>query len=221
MGPSASNAGSPGISAERADQLLCALTTLRDLMVDPAVQHSLPTIVAEVKSLVPGLSEPPSSVAAAEAGLPAPANPGKGKDSKDPPKEAPPKEVKTEKPDEAEENPSADGLPEVVNSSTHRSEHARLVRKMASLDSTKYPEMSRLWAGGRKETCFCFTLCLEQCSCCFFRIRVLNDSQPSLRRRRASFCVTGCCRERTLKLLSQRLSSVASTTRKWNAARNC
>lgn len=40
---------------------------------------------------------------------------------------------------------------EEINSSTHRAEHARLTRRMASIDVAKYPQMARLWAGSRKE----------------------------------------------------------------------
>lgn len=223
MGPSASHAGSPGISSERADQLLSALTTLRDLMVDPLIQQSLPKIVAEVKNLVPDLSPPQlpaetTEVDAAEAGLPAPANPGKGGKGVKPEVAAP--AVKTEKIEEAPA-PAA-GVPEIVNSSTHRSEHARLTRKMATIDSSKYPEMARLWAGGRKETCLCFTFFLERFT--FFPPffdRLDRFSQSSLRRSGVSSCVTGYLRERTLTRPRRPLSSVVSKTRKWNAARNC
>lgn len=52
---------------------------------------------------------------------------------------------------ELPKGPSGD-LPTVVNSSTHRNEHARLQRKMASLDETSFPHMHRLWGGTRQDT---------------------------------------------------------------------
>ena len=45
-----------------------------------------------------------------------------------------------------------DGTAE-VNSSTHRAAHARLTRRMSSLDVSKFPQMARLWGGSRKERC--------------------------------------------------------------------
>ena len=41
---------------------------------------------------------------------------------------------------------------EVVNSSSHRKEHARLTRRMVSIDPEKYPEMVKLWNGSRQES---------------------------------------------------------------------
>lgn len=41
----------------------------------------------------------------------------------------------------------------VVNSSTHRAAHARLVRKMQSLGETEAPNMTRLFNGTRKDGC--------------------------------------------------------------------
>jgi hypothetical protein len=39
----------------------------------------------------------------------------------------------------------------MVNSSTHRASHARLARRMASLDPAECPHMQQLWAGSRKD----------------------------------------------------------------------
>ena len=47
--------------------------------------------------------------------------------------------------------PAADAA--VVNSSTHRAAHARLVRKMQSLGETEAPNMTRLFNGTRKDRC--------------------------------------------------------------------
>lgn len=40
----------------------------------------------------------------------------------------------------------------VVNSSTHRNEHARLSRRMASLPEAEFPNMHRLWSGSRQDS---------------------------------------------------------------------
>ena len=39
-----------------------------------------------------------------------------------------------------------------VNSSTHRAAHARLSRRMEKLDEVQFPNIAKLWAGGRKES---------------------------------------------------------------------
>ena len=41
---------------------------------------------------------------------------------------------------------------EQCNSATHRKEHARLTRRMASVDAEKYPEMVKLWNGNRQDS---------------------------------------------------------------------
>lgn len=38
-----------------------------------------------------------------------------------------------------------------VNSSTHRAAHARLNRRMSSIDPAKFPHMCKLWSGSRKD----------------------------------------------------------------------
>ena len=40
---------------------------------------------------------------------------------------------------------------EVINSSTHRAAHARLARRMGSMEPTECPHMQRLWNGSRKD----------------------------------------------------------------------
>ena len=47
--------------------------------------------------------------------------------------------------------PEVPKIPKVINSSTHRNEHARLVRRMQSVDIATCPEMRRLWNGSRKD----------------------------------------------------------------------
>ena len=44
---------------------------------------------------------------------------------------------------------------QVFNSSTHRKEHARLSRRMSSIDPSQYPEMSRMWSGTRQDGSYC------------------------------------------------------------------
>lgn len=81
--------------------------------------------------------------------------------------EAVPPEPKPEEPEPAEPAEPAEAaepgaevdvvdplLTGVVNSSTHRKEHARLARRMANVDAAKFPEMSRLWAGNRQDSGF-------------------------------------------------------------------
>ena len=43
------------------------------------------------------------------------------------------------------------GDSDVINSSTHRAAHARLARRMASMEATECPHMQRLWQGSRKD----------------------------------------------------------------------
>ena len=38
-----------------------------------------------------------------------------------------------------------------INSASHRASHARLSRKMASLDPAQFPHMTKLWSGNRKD----------------------------------------------------------------------
>ena len=40
-----------------------------------------------------------------------------------------------------------------INSASHRAAHARLTRKMQSLDTAQFPQMAKLWNGGRKDWC--------------------------------------------------------------------
>ena len=49
--------------------------------------------------------------------------------------------------------PSVPAAPPLINSSTHRASHARLVRKMSSLGEMEAPNMTRLFNGTRKDWC--------------------------------------------------------------------
>lgn len=150
IGPSASATGENTMNEQKADQLLAAVTTLRDMMKDPEVRRALPNLPFDVQEiLTPALcdeddDEHGGEVEAAMAGRPAAANP---KVSQQPPKPEKPKEVDPDiKTNDGTEPPS-----DMVNSSTHRREHARLTRRMQSIDPDKYPEMHRMWSGNRQD----------------------------------------------------------------------
>lgn len=66
---------------------------------------------------------------------------------------------------EVEKKPPADPTPSPtsvapetsdpsINSSTHRAAHARLNRRMSSIDPAKFPHMCKLWSGNRKDRFF-------------------------------------------------------------------
>lgn len=84
------------MNEQKADQLLAAVTTLRDMMKDPEVRRALPNLPFDVQEiLTPTLcdeddDEHGGEVEAAMAGRPAAANP---KVSQQPPKPEKPKEV--------------------------------------------------------------------------------------------------------------------------------
>lgn len=50
-----------------------------------------------------------------------------------------------------------------INSSTHRAEHARLSRRLEKLDPAQFPNVARLWSGGRQDPllyiCCLFPFC--------------------------------------------------------------
>lgn len=62
-------------------------------------------------------------------------------------------EKATEKPTETPPQIPMGGRlePADVNSSTHRAAHARLTRRMQTLDPAAFPHMTKLWAGNRKD----------------------------------------------------------------------
>lgn len=166
LGPSASAVGEATMNEQKADQLLAAVTTLRDMMKDPEVVRALPNLPFDVQEILkPTLCEEEGGehgggVKAAMAGKPAPSKPLKEVPLETPEK---PKEVEPPKdPDSKHElSPS-----ELVNSSTHRREHARLTRRMQSIDPEKYPEMIRMWNGNRQDRIkyvnYTFSLCFPR-----------------------------------------------------------
>ena len=175
MGPSASH-----LEPERSDQLnrdhlLAALTTLQNGFTDPDLR-------AIFRSLADQFCSKPASgsdeLEAARRGEPASSKPQreqsetknvKQEEVKNDDKTAQPDKVENDvknangpkdetKVDEGEESDidsvKAEPPPPVliINSSTHRKEHARLARRMAAADvAASCPEMYRLWSGSRKD----------------------------------------------------------------------
>ena len=102
-------------------------------------------VKANQQTVEPSLNGP-SGIAAKEQ-----QSKGETKDSKETKQiKEPVKEVKVPPMDKSVIE--TDGTAE-VNSSTHRAAHARLTRRMSSLDVSKFPQMARLWGGSRKERC--------------------------------------------------------------------
>ena len=178
MGPSASAVQPADVSADKMTQLLKLLTGLQEMVKDPSVQGMMGELSSQFPILGSGgghevdaarAGAPSSSKPGAAAVKPAPEKSSSRKptpeicakdrnvhvdntvDKTKPGKDAP--EVKTEElEDEDHRSDAGDcGEEKEVNSSTHRKEHARLSRRMASIDAAQYPEMVRLWNGSRKD----------------------------------------------------------------------
>lgn len=138
LGPSASVAGD-----DRNERLMGALATLQELVTDPEIRKQLPAFLQDTFSkdiekeldadrvkkevaVKAELPETPTLAATAKA-----------------------KAAAATKPEAEPNGPEKDE--DTCNSSTHRNEHARLTRRMATLDEAKYPEIAKLWQGNRKE----------------------------------------------------------------------
>ena len=136
------------MNEEKADQLLAAVTTLRHLMEDPEVRRALPNLPFDVQEiLTPTLcQEDELDEQAAVAGKPAPSKP---KVVATPAKPTPKTEATPKEPETMPVSPEP--AMDLVNSSTHRKEHARLTRRMQSIDPDKYPEMLKMWNGNRQD----------------------------------------------------------------------
>ena len=165
LGPSASAMGgdSPEISAQKATELLQCLTKLQDMATDPAVKQVLDGLSSQFPTILRPTHER-EEVQAARDGAPSSSRPAtkpvepkteeKTETENDKVKEAkaeekPDKVVVKKEPEDAPPGDSAPPKLDIVNSSTHRKEHARLNRRMASIDATLHPEMARLWQGNR------------------------------------------------------------------------
>ena len=180
LGPSAS-AAAVELSAEKCDQLLACLSTMQQLVQDPSIREAMQGLASQFPGLLspggeptekdaaemgkPAGSKPLGGSGVKPAALTIP-NP-----KKQPARETEPgvkaevkadvaavkveRDVKDEEDtgevadDDVPANPPPDAL--VVNSSTHRKEHARLSRRMAHVDPAKFPEMARLWNGNRQD----------------------------------------------------------------------
>lgn len=98
--------------------------------------------------------EDADAVEDARSGLPSSARPSQSSLAATPAAAVAPEAIETpeeEAEEEAEvEEPAAEQA-QVINSSSHRREHARLSRRMHGLCATKFPEMHRLWAGTRQD----------------------------------------------------------------------
>ena len=189
LGPSAS-AAALELSAEKCDQLLACLSTMQQLVQDPSIREAMQGLASQFPGLLspggeptekdaaekgePAGSKPLGGAGVKPAALPItipksePARetePGVKEEPKvDTSAATTEKDVKGE---EASENEAEDGdCPEyppptaLVNSSTHRKEHARLGRRMAHIDPAKFPEMARLWNGNRQDRGLKSTSCL-------------------------------------------------------------
>ena len=138
------------MSPDKTDQLFAALSTIKELAdQDPQIRSMIASQLAfdqppahppakkgELPSKTPEIAPkdmiPSSGMYEADAGE------GEGEEEEEHFEDDPEEKVEPEP-----EKP--------VNSSTHRKEHARLVRKMASVDGATCPEMVRLWGGSRTD----------------------------------------------------------------------
>lgn len=127
-------------------------------MADPQVRASLPNLPFDIHEILnPGINDDDKDEEEeAKAGKPTSSKPVKVAPKKvpDPEVEKPREKVIPEEPKhETPPAPPDAALPaSVINSSTHRKEHARLSRRVASMDADKFPEVHRLWGGNRKDT---------------------------------------------------------------------
>lgn len=123
-----------------------ALALLKNVMTEPWAKQLLGLPPSDVaKPEVPTPSEPPA-IATPPVAVPAvPAETAPAVEAKN---EVPSVSSPPEKLPEKPSNPKETG---VVNSSTHRAAHARLVRKMDGLTETECPNMQKLWSGSRKD----------------------------------------------------------------------
>ena len=179
VGPSASSHGEepelaepyPGEFTEKANQLIDVVTQLQKLAADPRIHEICSWIGAT--DILEAVKPMDAEVAKARRGEPTSSRPGtpnqnqvkEEKGPKNPPNKTliektsetkvDKTQLKEEKVKKEEEKPNQvepDQTPqELCNSSTHRKEHARLTRRMASLDANTYPEMVRLWNGNRQD----------------------------------------------------------------------
>ena len=156
MGPSASALGCP--ASDKTDRLLAALSSIKELGKDPDIRAVIASQFPEFANPAEPAEEP--AVKAARDGAPSSSRPkgevhvavSDGEESEqsgfyDEGEEGEEEDqvYEPEIPVEPEiPEPEVPKIPKVINSSTHRNEHARLVRRMQSVDIATCPEMCRL-----------------------------------------------------------------------------
>ena len=142
LGPSASVAG----AGNKTDQLMAALTVIKELAEDPQLRGIIASqlalnVPAEVTPAAPEAA-PAAENEAENSGMYGSEEGEEEEQEHDPVKE----EVKEEEPEPPKPSVRAE-----INSSTRRNEHARLTRRMDSADQADCPEMLKLWSGNKAE----------------------------------------------------------------------
>ena len=174
LGPSASEAHRPG--EDQLEDFVKSLSHIQHVLGDPSMRSVVGVLAPQLLSMFPvcggGVCE---EVEKARDGAPSGSRPGRvSVGSAVPTHPSVPKEpVKSKhamKPEVSENRKPDPVKPEVSrkpakvtftpdpkpmadpNSSTHRAAYARLVRKMEKVEVAKFPNVHRLWSGGRKDS---------------------------------------------------------------------
>lgn len=162
MGPSASQVVTDQNAAMA--EVIKAMSVLQTLMKQPWAQAMFANTINVPSGVSDAMDGKPAPSAPTGASLPAapPATP-RVEEKRQPAEvakvETPPPKKVAFTPDPPAETPDPNASAEVVNSSTHRAAHARLVRKMQSLNEAECPNMQKLWSGSRKDHFY-----IEACS---------------------------------------------------------
>ncbi len=120
------------------------LAQVKEALKDPSVREVVANISPQLLDLFPE-DHDDGELDDAKKGKPASSKPALTSPST-PPAASPTLSVHPVK-------PAFTPLPEetAVNSATHRSAHARLVRRMEKVDPAVFPNMCKLWQGNRKD----------------------------------------------------------------------
>lgn len=163
LGPSASEAAAL-VDEEKLVQVVKSLSHIKEVVSDPNMRKMLQNLAPKLLDALGDDHE----VDRAKNGLPSSARVSKPTPSAVPPNPpvAPPKmtpeapkhvdlPASSPHPSPTSAGGSGDGSGgdegKEINSSTHRAAHARLARRMSSCDPVKFPQMTKLWSGTRKE----------------------------------------------------------------------
>lgn len=166
LGPSASEAAAL-VDEEKLVQVVKSLSHIKEVVSDPNMRKMLQNLAPKLLDALGDDHE----VERAKNGLPSsarvskptpsavPPNPPVVPSSKTAPPAPAPKHVDppalSPHPSPTSAGGSGDGSGgdegKEINSSTHRAAHARLARRMSSCDPVKFPQMTKLWSGTRKE----------------------------------------------------------------------